>query len=127
MVATTLGHHHTPAVRLGKTPSAEVDAAPAEHPEQGLLDLFANMVGEVEDHHRVVGGGLIVAAGVDGAAEVDGATDGSGIAPRGPSNGNSGVIGKYGRPSVRATGLRSAIIGRSLRPTIDIGMMGAEF
>ena len=81
---TTLGHHHTGS-QVGKnSPSAEVDAAaPAEHPEQGLLDLFANMVGEVEDHHRVVGGGLIVAAGVDGAAEVD-ATWTAAVSRRGP-------------------------------------------
>ena len=37
--------------------------------------------------------------------------DGSGTSPTGPANGNSGVIGKYGRPSTRASSLTSATIG----------------
>ena len=36
---------------------------------------------------------------------------GSGIAPSGPSHGNVGVIGNYGKPSSRATVLALPIIG----------------
>ena len=37
--------------------------------------------------------------------------DGSGTAPTGPSHGNSGVTGKYGSPSTRATDRAFPIIG----------------
>src|SRR5690606_41513733 len=50
---------------------------------------------------------------------------GSGTAPSGPSHGNSGATGKYGRPSSRASGLMSPTLGYiSSAPTIEQGTIG---
>src|SRR3954469_5070412 len=51
--------------------------------------------------------------------------DGNGTRPSGPSSGNVGVTGKYGRPSSRAAVLALPIIGKiSSAPTIAHGTIG---
>src|SRR5437764_12066743 len=53
--------------------------------------------------------------------------DGNGTSPSGPSHGNVGVIGKYGVPSSRASGLKLPSIGYvSSAPTMDTGVIGTR-
>ena len=100
----------TPGAAAPPTPAASAGSAPHgpalhEQPVQRSLDGLAHLVGEVEHDHRVVGGVAAELGRRIGSPNSMNHFDGSGISPSGPSHGNVGVTGKYGRPSSRASGL----------------------
>ena len=88
---------------ISEAASEEDGAALHEQRVEGLLDRLAHLVGEVEDEHRVVGRPAGCSSVGTGAPNSMSHLLGSGTRPSGPSHGNVGVIGAYGRPSSRAS------------------------
>ena len=84
--------------------SEEGAATLHEQRVEGLLDRLTHLIDDVEHDHRVVDD-----TGTEFVWMIH--LLGSGIMPSGPNHGNSGVIGKYGTPSARASAGALAISG----------------
>ena len=83
-----------------------------EQAVEGVLDGLAHLVGEVEHEHRVVRRVRAELVGRDRLAELDVATSTAAERrPAGRAAGTSASPGSTGRPSSRASGLTSPIIG----------------